>query len=245
MNSPHENSEEAPASLAAQKNTLKIWDLPVRLFHWGLVAAFVEAYTTHYLGATYFKYHTWCGYSVIVLTMFRLVWGLVGTYHARFINFVRPPVATAHYIASMIKKTDARHAGHNPLGGAMVIILLMALLAQAFSGLFSNDEIFNLGPLYGYVSDDLSLSLTSLHRQLFYWILGAVILHIIAVCLHVFFKRDNIVKAMLTGEKNAAGLEGVKEITSSRIGLAIIIVITLSTALTWLIYSAPKIENNF
>ena len=245
MNSQLENSDQVSGNLLTQKNTLKIWDLPVRLFHWGLVAAFIAAYATHYLGATYFKYHAWCGYVVIVLTVFRLMWGLVGTYHARFINFVRNPVATAKYIASMIKKTDTRHAGHNPLGAVMVITLLIALLAQAISGLFSNDEIINLGPLYGYINNDLSLSLTSLHRQLFYWILGAVILHIIAVGIHVWFKRDNIVKAMLTGEKTAAGLEGEQEITSSRIGLATIIVITLSLALTWLIYSAPEVENFF
>lgn len=245
MNAQHDESEQVSRPITGEKNTLKIWDLPVRLFHWSLVLAFIAAYATHTLGPTYFQYHVWCGYVVIVLIMFRFVWGLVGTYHAKFINFVRNPIATAKYIVSIIKKTDAPHAGHNPLGAVMVILLLITLIAQAISGLFSNDEIFNLGPLYGYISNELSLSLTSLHRKLFYWILGAVILHIIAIGFHVFYKHENLVKAMFTGEKNAAGLEGEKEITSSRIGLAIIIVIALSLALTWLIYSAPEIENNF
>ena len=121
----------------------------------------------------------------------------------------------------------------------MVIILLIAILVQAITGLFTNDEIFNLGPLYAYVSDELSLELTSLHRQLFYWILGAITLHIAAVLFHVFLKRDNIIKAMFTGEKDVHDAKDVKPIKSSRIWLAIIIVVVLALILAWVISTAP------
>ena len=87
-----------------------------------------------------------------------------------------------------------------PIGAVMVVVLLLTILIQAITGLFTNDEILNVGPLYAYIIDELSLKLTSLHRQLFYWILAAVLLHIAAVLVHVFFKRDNIVKAMFTGK---------------------------------------------
>jgi cytochrome b len=130
------------------------------------------------------------------------VWGLVGSYHARFNNFLKNPIATAKYALSIFKKTDKHYLGHNPLGAVMVVILLTAILIQAITGLFTNDEIFNVGPLYTYISDELSLQLTSLHRQLFYWILGAVALHILAVIAHVTLKRDNLIKAMFTGKKN-------------------------------------------
>jgi cytochrome b len=221
--------------------TLKVWDLPVRIFHWSLVVLFIAAYATNSLGSDYFKYHLWTGYTIIVLVSFRILWGVVGTHYARFINFVRNPIVTAKYAISFFKKTDARYAGHNPLGAVMVVALLFTILIQGLTGLFTNDEILNLGPLYTYVSDELSLKLTSVHRHLFYWILGAIVMHIIAVLFHLTFKRENIIAAMLTGKKNGEGLEGEKSITSSRAWLAIIIILALSLLLAWVVLHAPEL----
>lgn len=242
MNQINEKAFETHAggSPIESTRTIKVWDLPVRIFHWSLVILFVAAYLTNAMGAEYFKYHVWTGYAIIVLVAFRLLWGFVGTYHARFFNFVRNPFTTAKYGIDFLKKKEAHHLGHNPLGAVMVIVLLLTLLAQATTGLFGNDEIFNLGPLYGYVSNDLSLTLTSVHRQLFYWILGAVVLHIVAVLIHVFLKRDNIVKAMFTGKKSVPYSSTEKPITGSRILLALVIVIVLAAALAWVIHSAPE-----
>ena len=225
---------------SAQEKAIKIWDLPVRLFHWSLVILFIAADVTNSLGPNYFKYHHWSGYAIIVLVGFRLIWGLVGTYHARFINFVRNPFTTGKYALSVFKKNDPHHLGHNPLGAVMVVILLLATLVQAVTGLFTNDEIMNLGPLYSYVTDELSLQLTSIHRQLFYWILGAIFLHIAAVLFHVLLKRDNIIKAMFTGKKEIHDATDVKPIKSSRILLAIFIVISLALLLAWIISTAPE-----
>jgi len=222
-----------------KSNVINVWDLPVRIFHWSLVLLFIAAYVTNALGPNYFKYHLWCGYAVIVLVGFRIVWGLVGTYHARFINFIRSPVTTIKYAVDTLQNKEKHYAGHNPLGAIMVVVLLLTILIQALTGLFTNDEIINVGPLYAYISDELSLKLTSLHRHLFYWILGAVVLHIIAVLVHVFFKRDNILKAMFTGKKSATGIEE-KSISSSRIWLAVIIVIVLALVLTWVVIHAPQ-----
>src|SRR5208283_4007655 len=74
-----------------------VWDWPVRLFHWSLVAAFVGAFVTNRLGVAYFKYHVWCGYAVVTLVSFRILWGLFGTKHARFWHFVRGPHETLRY----------------------------------------------------------------------------------------------------------------------------------------------------
>ena len=233
------NENQTDSEKTPNAKTVKIWDLPVRIFHWSLVILFVAAYVTNSLGSEYFTYHLWTGYAMIVLVSFRILWGLVGTYHARFINFIRNPITTTKYAVSFLKKTEKHYAGHNPLGAIMVVILLLGILVQAVTGLFTNDEILNVGPLYAYVTDELSLKLTSLHRQIFYWILGAIVLHILAVAFHVWFKRDNIIKAMFTGKKNAEGLEGEPTIKSSRIWLAIIIVVALALVLAWVISSAP------
>lgn len=229
--------------------TIKVWDLPVRIFHWSLVVLFVTAYVTNSLGGDYFIYHLWSGYALIILVSFRIVWGLVGTYHARFSHFVKNPVATTKYALSVFKKKDTHYLGHNPLGAVMVVFLLVAILVQAITGLFTNDEIFNVGPLYAYINDELSLQLTSLHRQLFYWILGAIALHIIAVIVHVVFKRDNIVRAMFSGNKNLPTQEDSQttqskddqvSISSSKIGLAIVILIVLIAILAAVILTAPE-----
>lgn len=254
-NNTETNAEHSP-------KTIKVWDLPVRIFHWSLVILFITAYVTNSLGSDYFIYHLWSGYALIVLVSFRIVWGLVGTYHARFNHFVKNPAATAKYALSVFKKKDKHYLGHNPLGAVMVVVLLIAILVQAITGLFTNDEIFNVGPLYAYINDELSLQLTSLHRQLFYWILGAIALHIIAVLVHVIFKRDNIIRAMFSGKKNLptsdnsqpssevsqpsskasqlSSKEDQVSISSSKIGLAIVILIVLIAILAAVILTAPE-----
>jgi cytochrome b len=167
----------------------------------------------------------------------------VGTYHARFKHFVKTPITTAQYALSLVNKTDKHYLGHNPLGAVMVVFLLTAIFIQAGTGLFTNDEIFNAGPLYAYISDELSLQLTSLHRQLFYWILAGVALHILAVILHVRLKRDNIIKAMFTGNKNLPASETSTDhvaISASKICLAVVLVIALSAILAAVILTAPE-----
>lgn len=241
MNEANKNSLDESIKQSEETKFIKVWDLPVRIFHWSLVLLFIAAYVTNALGPSYFQYHLWTGYAVIVLVTFRIIWGIVGTYHARFINFVRNPITTAKYALATLKNKEPHYTGHNPLGAIMVVLLLLTILIQAITGLFANDEIFNLGPLYAYISDELSLKLTSLHRQLFYWILGAILLHIIAILIHLFFKKENLIKAMFTGKKSANALEGGKSISSSRVLLAVIIVIALATLLTWIIVHAPEV----
>jgi len=210
-----------------------IWDLPVRVFHWALVIAMIAAFVTHRLGPEYFKFHAWSGYAVLVLVVFRIVWGIVGTRHARFLQFVRGPKTIAYYL----RGRERYFPGHNPLGALMVVGLLVALLVQAITGLFSNDEIFNVGPLYGYVENELSLRLTSLHRQLFYWIAAAIAVHVAAVIAYRVFKKERLVEAMVTGRKH--DVSPADAITSSRLGWAILILVVIVLLLASLIASAP------
>jgi cytochrome b len=220
----------------------RVWDLPVRVCHWLLVIAFVASYVTNRLGVTYFKYHVWSGYTVIVLVSFRILWGLVGTRHARFRNFVRGPVRTLRYAAAWLRGETQHHAGHNPLGAWMVIALLTALLVQAASGLFANDEIFNTGPLYGFVTDETSVQLTSLHRNLFYWLFAATIVHVLAVIAHRVFKKEDLVAAMFTGKKATHVVPAGEAIHTSRIWLAVLIVLILCGGLSWVVAHAPPAQ---
>lgn len=220
----------------------QVWDLPVRLFHWTLVTAFIASYVTNKLGIAYFKYHVWCGYTVIVLVCFRILWGIVGTRHARFRNFVRGPAATGRYLLGLARGAERPYPGHNPLGALMVLALLLALLAQALTGLFANDEIVNTGPLYGYVSNARSLWLTSLHRLLFDWIFAAVVIHVLAVLVHHIARKEKLVRAMLTGRKPAHSVPADEAIQSSRLWLAALLIVALGLALAWIVAAAPVAE---
>jgi cytochrome b len=217
----------------------RVWDLPVRLFHWSLVAAFIAAFVTNKLGVNYFKYHVWAGYAVIVLVGFRIVWGFVGARHALFVHFLRGPREILAYARGLFAKHGPHYAGHNPVGALMVVALLAGAAVQAVSGLFANDEIFNVGPLYGYVSKDQSLALTSLHRRFFYVLLAAIAAHVLAVVAHKAFKGENLVKAMITGRKPADLVPADEAISSSRLWLAAPLVLLVAAALAWIILHAP------
>jgi cytochrome b len=219
--------------------TRRVWDLPVRITHWGLVAALAGSYATHKAGVAYFKYHAWFGYTVLVLAAFRIVWGIVGTRHARFTSFLRGPRATADYLLDLARGRHPAHAGHNPLGAWMVVFLLAALFAQGATGLFANDEIFNTGPLYGYVTDATSLALTSWHRRIFDWLTIALLLHVAAVLAHRVLARQDLIGPMISGRKPAAAVGDGEAISSSRLWLAALLLAALASGLGWLVTHAP------
>src|SRR5690606_15305433 len=172
--------------------------------------------------------------------------GFFGTYYARFIAFLRSPITTWRYTRDVISGKVVSVVGHNPLGALMVVLLLLTLLVQAVTGLFANDEIFNAGALYGYVSNELSLALTAVHKDLFYWIAGAVALHIFAVFLHFAVKRENLVSAMFTGYKQLSkASEQMVEIKSSRTWLAFLLVALVAVTLTVIVVTAPHASLSF
>jgi cytochrome b len=218
----------------------RVWDLPVRIVHWLLVAALVGAYATHKGGVAYFRYHAWCGYAVVVLSAFRILWGFVGTRHARFTSFVRGPRATLRYLRDSIRERHPVHAGHNPLGAWMVVFLLATLFAQGATGMFANDEIFSTGPLYGYVNDATSLALTSWHRRIFDWILIAVLVHVAAVIAHRVLARQDLIGPMFSGRKPAAVVGEHEVITSSRLWLAALLLSAVGGTVGWLVAHAPE-----
>jgi cytochrome b len=215
-----------------------IWDLPVRIFHWALVLAVFGSWLTYKLDA--FAWHVWFGYSVLVLTAARIVWGFVGPRHARFATFVRSPAVVARYARVLFKAhSAARYAGHNPLGALMVLAFLALLLLQAAAGLFANDDIANTGPLYGYVSDSTSDTLARVHNWLAKLIWVALWTHVAAVLVHAI-RRVDLIGPMFTGRKRDPWLTAADEIEGSQVWRALLIAAACAAILFCVIASAPQ-----
>jgi cytochrome b len=217
-----------------------IWDLPVRVTHWLLVLSVLGAWMTDKLGPAYFTWHLVCGCTVLVLVVFRIIWGFVGTRYARFSSFLAGPRTILRYLYSDAAHSDPRWAiGHNPLGALSVLLLLGLLLAQAVSGLFANDDIANAGPFYGWVTGPQSSSFTSVHHRVFLYLELMICLHVAAVLFYTFVKRVRLIGPMFTGVKAGDIVPPGREISSSRTWVALIIVATLVVVLLALIHRAP------
>jgi len=180
---------------------IRIWDWPIRLFHWAVVALFIVSWISAQVGGNAMQYHFWSGYTVLGLVLFRILWGWVGSETARFVHFIRGPGAVLAYVRAWLKPGYRATHGHNPLGGWSVAALLLTLAFQTITGLFSNDDIAYEGPLYRLVSKDTSDLISTLHASSFNVLLALVALHIVAIVLYRVKHRENLLKPMLTGDK--------------------------------------------
>lgn len=185
-----------PPSPAAE-----VWDLPVRIFHWALVGLLVTAAISGKIGGDAMELHLQAGYAIAILVAFRLLWGFVGTTHARFTSFIRGIRATLAYGRQMLRGEPYVYPGHNPLGGWMVIAMLAVLALQAGTGLFANDDIMTEGPLFSLVSKDMSDYLTAIHKLNFKLLAGLAGVHVGAIAFYLAVKRINLVRPMITGRR--------------------------------------------
>lgn len=177
--------------------SIRVWDLPTRLFHWLLVALFAFSWASAELGGNAMEWHMRSGHVLLGLVIFRLLWGVAGSATARFSQFVKGKGAILAYL----RGTTSATVGHNPLGGWVVVAMLALLLLQAATGLFANDDIITEGPLYHLISKDISDALTELHEGVFDVLLALASLHVAAIFFYLFIKRDNLIRPMLTGRK--------------------------------------------
>jgi len=176
-----------------------VWDLPVRLFHWSLVALVILSWGSRELD--YMEAHRWSGYAILTLVVFRAGWGFTGTRHARFADFVRTPRAMRAYMANILAGAKAQHLGHNPAGGWSVMAILACLLVQAVTGLFVTDEVLFDGPFFRAVSEETAHRLKQLHGINFNILLLLIGLHLAAITFYRFVKREDLVRPMLSGFK--------------------------------------------
>lgn len=209
--------------------TVRVWDAPTRLFHWALAVCVVCLVVTAQIGGAAMDWHFRFGYCVLTLLVFRLLWGLVGGYWSRFSSFLYSP---AQVIAYLKGNGDANHTvGHNPMGAMSVLALLGFLMLQVGSGLFSDDEIAATGPLVKFVSSTWVANATFYHKEIGKVVLLALIaLHLLAIGFYFFKKHENLVGAMITGDKT---LDFATQSADDRIAdrLKALIIIAISAAL--------------
>ncbi len=179
-----------------KRAVIRLWDLPLRLFHWLLVIAVTTAIVTGELGGEWMVWHGRAGLTILGLVVFRLVWGVIGSTYARFLSFVPTWPKVRAYVSG-----QWRGVGHNPLGALSVFALLGLLAVQVTTGLFSSDDISFNGPWFNFIDEALASRLGGLHKQIaniLLWLLG---LHVLAIGFYLHFKRENLVKPMVTGWK--------------------------------------------
>ncbi len=187
---------------------VKVWDPLIRIFHWTLVIGFTVAYLT---GDELTTIHIWSGYLIAGLLLVRLLWGFIGTKHARFRDFIYPPREVAAYLKSLVSGKSRRYLGHNPAGGVMVLLLLTSLVLTTGSGLMmlqSTQGSLIPPPVSqsGWFADDDDEFeggevLEEVHEFFANLTLLLVILHIAGVVVSSRLHHENLVRAMITGKK--------------------------------------------
>ena len=210
--------------MSQAKHRILIWDLPIRLLHWSLVILVGLLFLTASLGA--FDAHELAGKGVLVLVIFRLIWGAVGSQTARFSDFLGGIAAIRQYLIYRQSKS----LGHNPLGGWMVVAMLAALLIQAGTGLLANDGIMFQGPLAHSVSQSLSDVASRAHHGLASLLGGLITIHVTAILLYWTVGRENLVGPMFTGKKWVTPTTEPAQFVSLILAAAILCVVLLVTA---------------
>ena len=221
------------------KDLRLVWDLPVRVFHWLLVLLIIALYVTAKLGTEWTPWHMRLGKFMIGMLIFRLIWGLIGPRHARFANFIRGPGAMLRYL-----KGGITSVGHNPLGAGMVILMLLLLVVQVSTGLFSTDDVVWQGPYYPSVSNALAEKLTAIHHLNFKFIEAAIVLHLCAILYYHFVKKERLVPAMFHGGKPATYVPEQDAIASSQLWKALLVIAVAAGCVYLLLHAAPPVPTN-
>jgi len=198
----------------------KVWGLPIRIFHIFLILLVsISYYTSENMHVftfslearpSQFDLHRWSGYSVMILVLTRIIWGLVGSTTARFGHFLKGPKGIAAYTSKLLGDNYSPSVGHNPIGGWSVVLMLGLLLVQTITGLLSSEDTFGLeGPLDHLVSTRTSYWLAGIHELTFNTLLVVIGLHICAAFFYLLAKKDNLIVPMITGCKETNETEDI------------------------------------
>jgi cytochrome b len=177
-----------PGGMAGSR-TVRVWDPLVRVFHWSLAASFLGAYL---IGEDGGQLHRALGYTVLGLIAFRLLWGVIGTRHARFASFIPSPRTLRNYVGDVATHREKRYLGHNPAGAAMIVALLLAVTATGVTGWMMTTDAF-------WGAEEIE----DVHEVFANGTLLLVALHVGGVIFSSLRHRENLVRAMITGRKRA------------------------------------------
>jgi cytochrome b len=206
----------------------RLWDGPVRLVHWLLVALIAFSW---WAAEDHLNWHRWSGYAVIGLVVFRIYWGFAGAGAARFSSFVRGPRATLAYLATLGRREPSTVPGHNPLGALSVLAILATLLVQVGTGLFAIDiDAFEGGPLSDLVSFETGRRIAVWHELSFRALQALVVLHLLAIAFYLVWKRTDLIGPMVTGRRVFPADPGLAGAPLWRLALGV----ALAAALAWL-----------
>ena len=199
--------------------------------------AVAAAFVTQWVGDQVFAWHRRAGYVVLVLIVFRIFWGVWGPRYARFTDFIRGPDRVLVSLRELSPSAHVRRAGHTAAGGWMIVLLLATLGVQAGLGLFANDEVMEVGPLTGYVTQSLSNAMSHSHRLIANGLLAAIALHVLAALYYRIVLKDDLIGALITGRKSGLDLEVA--IPSERRWLAVLLLAAAAAGLYALLATAP------
>ena len=193
-----------PSPTPDQATSVRVWDLPTRLFHWLLLACVIGLFATAYAPGSWIDWHARLGYAMLTLLLFRLVWGVIGGHWSRFIHFVPRPAPSVSL-------------GHTLSGALAVAAMLLALISQVATGLVADDEIAFTGPLNRFIATDLGLAATAWHKDVGQWLLvGLIALHVSAIAFYLFVRRNNLLGPMVHGDKPLP--DGAQEAVPAPVG---------------------------
>jgi cytochrome b len=207
---------------------MKVWDAPIRLFHWVLVVLIATSYVSVKLG--WMQTHLLSGYSILTLLLFRLVWGFAGSDTARFASFLRSPLAGIAHLRALGRREPDQEIGHNAAGGWMVLVMLGLIGVQAVTGLFSNDDALTEGPLKKYVGQEMSDRITDYHAFNFNLLFAAMGLHVLAILVYLTVKRQNLIRPMITGYKRLPAASRAPRFTHP---VAALLTLAVAAGIVW------------
>ncbi len=180
----------------------KVWDPLVRVFHWSLVTSFIIAYAS---GEDFLTLHSWAGYIILGLLLIRIIWGFIGSRYARFSDFIYKPATIKQFLKDTMQFKAKRYLGHNPAGGAMVLLLMLSLILTIFTGLLVFGAEEHAGPLASWFSKKHSpwADITEEAHEFFAnFTLLLVFIHVIGVLVESLIHKENLVHAMFSGFKD-------------------------------------------
>ena len=201
---------------------MRVWDSPVRLFHCALLALLITSWSSIEIFNS-MRVHMWSGQAILVLLLFRIVWGFIGSETARFIHFLGNPFHAVTHLMQMTKREPDTQIGHNAAGGWMVLAMLLLLLAQVTTGLLaSNEDSFVEGPLNRLVGSAWGAWALKQHNLLFTLLQLMIAAHLFAIMSYAVLKRHNLVRPMITGKKRLPAATPQPRMRSPLLALAVL-----------------------